>query len=224
MRKTRAEEIRKTLMSAMLAIIALYLLGKIFLSLIVDLVGSYLVAQHLAYIMAATIAWIIAYLAYRSYVGEGILVLKSIDINNILKGFVVALILATVSSVIRSVISNIVANELVTGSNTEDIALNSSLKGFLLITVSLVIVAPIVEELIFRGLVMDVLWELIGLNKAILISSVGFAVIHGTSLITLIFSFCMGLNLAYVYSKNRTLTESIIVHMLYNGAVTIGSL
>ncbi|AQQ09241.1 CAAX amino terminal protease self- immunity [Sedimentisphaera cyanobacteriorum] len=84
--------------------------------------------------------------------------------------------------------------------------------------VNIVLVAPFVEETIFRGLVQS------GLNSAtgrrglpIVITSAIFAVVHGAGVWThwpslMLFSLVLG----YAYEKKRSLTVCILLHSMFN--------
>ncbi len=75
------------------------------------------------------------------------------------------------------------------------------------------IVAPIIEELIFRGFALKFL-EKYGKNLAIVVSSLLFGVMHA-NLPQAIFAFFVGLVLGYVASK-YSIIWSIVLHILNN--------
>jgi len=75
-----------------------------------------------------------------------------------------------------------------------------------------VLVAPPVEELLFRGILLhrwSVKW---GLRRAILFSSLAFAVLHAAP----VGMFVFGCVMAVLYIRSRTLIVPIICHMLNN--------
>jgi hypothetical protein len=79
----------------------------------------------------------------------------------------------------------------------------------------MVIAAPILEELIFRGIILDGLLKKYSSTKSILISSLLFGLVHlnpwqfVTGLIIGIFS-------GWVYYRSRSLSYSIIIHASAN--------
>lgn len=79
-----------------------------------------------------------------------------------------------------------------------------------------VVVAPLVEEMLFRGILLPVLLKKVGLGTAVVISSILFAGIHQhlPSLAPL-FVLSVVLSLLYVYSGS--LWSSIILHAVFNG-------
>lgn len=83
-----------------------------------------------------------------------------------------------------------------------------------LILIVAVIIGPIVEELIFRKLLMDKL-GMYGDRIAIIVSAVAFGIFHG-NLYQLFYAALLGLLLAYVYSKTSNVLYPIAIHMSVN--------
>lgn len=82
-----------------------------------------------------------------------------------------------------------------------------------------VVIAPLFEEILFRGILLPVLARRFGVLAAVAAVSVLFALIHGhaPSLVTL-FLFSVVLCAGYLFT--RSLTTSIVMHALFN-AVTV---
>lgn len=80
---------------------------------------------------------------------------------------------------------------------------------------SSVIVGPLVEEIIFRYLLIGELSKFNNKLITILLGSFIFAIMH-TGLINIIYAFALGIILSVIYIKNRNLTSSIIVHSSAN--------
>jgi membrane protease YdiL (CAAX protease family) len=96
--------------------------------------------------------------------------------------------------------------------------------GYLaLVIVVVVILAPIFEELFFRGLFYPALRRRTGPTWAIIINGVVFGVIHFQPLFMLSL-ILVGIVLAYLYEKTDSLAAPIIAHSLYNLAVIMVSL
>jgi len=82
------------------------------------------------------------------------------------------------------------------------------------------------EELIFRGVLLYILIKRIGIQKAIIISAVGFGIYHWFSfqvwgnilqmVIFFIITGTMGLLLAYAYAKNFSLYIPVAIHLGWN--------
>ncbi len=89
------------------------------------------------------------------------------------------------------------------------------------------LVAPVVEELTFRGLGFAVVRDVAGVGPAILITGLAFGLAHGL-VIALPILACFGVILAVVRVRTESLYPAIILHATFNGlaliaAVTVGS-
>lgn len=78
-----------------------------------------------------------------------------------------------------------------------------------------VIVAPLVEELLFRGLLYGWLRSKYGLIAGRVVSSLVFAALHG-SIAVLLPTFLMGFGLALLYERTRALAPCVIAHATGN--------
>ena len=83
--------------------------------------------------------------------------------------------------------------------------------GFL----SIVVAAPILEELIFRGVMLDGLLKRYSPMKSILVSAIMFGIVHLNpwQFVTALF---IGILSGWVYYRTRSLTLSVIIHMAVN--------
>ena len=79
--------------------------------------------------------------------------------------------------------------------------------------------APIMEELVFRGWLLNLLKKY-GIIPAVLFSSLAFGLFHGT-LVQAFPAFIIGLILSYLALKYRSIIAGIIVHMLTNAISTL---
>lgn len=79
------------------------------------------------------------------------------------------------------------------------------------------VLAPIFEEIFFRGFCYSVLKARWGVRWAMILSSALFAFIHQNS-----FAFwpifVLGMGMAYLYEKRKTLVPSIVLHIVHNSA------
>ncbi len=99
----------------------------------------------------------------------------------------------------------------VPSNSTSDLVMESNI--WLIIAIA-VIIGPIVEELIFRKLLMDKL-GMYGDRIAIVVSAVTFGFFHG-NLYQFFYATLLGLVLAYLYSKTANVWYPILLHMLIN--------
>ncbi|URZ87724.1 CPBP family intramembrane glutamic endopeptidase [Floricoccus penangensis] len=105
-----------------------------------------------------------------------------------------------------------------------DMINNISLEYFIVFILSLAVFAPFMEELIFRGIFTSLFFQNKYKTLTIVISSIGFALIHGfDNIISFSMYFLMGLTLYLAYQRRWNLADSILVHALNNsiGAVVL---
>ncbi|ASK61224.1 CPBP family intramembrane metalloprotease [Virgibacillus phasianinus] len=82
------------------------------------------------------------------------------------------------------------------------------------------LVAPIVEEIIFRKIIFGTFYKKMNFFLAALLSALVFGIIHGEPEHILIYS-SMGFVFAYVYVKTKRIIVPIIVHMTLNSISVI---
>ena len=95
--------------------------------------------------------------------------------------------------------------------------------GLPLTIITVAVLAPIGEEIVFRGFALPGLASRLGATFAILITSAVFALIHlgpGIGVGILPVTFILGLAFAFVYHKTKSLILAIATHALHN-AITI---
>ena len=87
-----------------------------------------------------------------------------------------------------------------------------------------VVVAPLVEEMIFRGLFQTVLRSYLARPwLAIVLTSVLFCVVHADTLHWPAL-FVLSIGLGYAYEKSGSLFQSIFMHAMFNGVAILGAL
>lgn len=78
-----------------------------------------------------------------------------------------------------------------------------------------VVVAPVTEELFFRGFLFKGLREKYGWVNALMFSSIIFALFHG-QIATLIPTFLLGALFAYMYQRTESVLPGMILHFTVN--------
>jgi membrane protease YdiL (CAAX protease family) len=79
------------------------------------------------------------------------------------------------------------------------------------------ITGPLIEELFFRGIVLNGLLKLFNPRKAILLSAIVFGIFHGNPW-QFVPAFIIGLILGYVYWKTHSLLPCLFAHWFNNTA------
>lgn len=85
--------------------------------------------------------------------------------------------------------------------------------------ICVVIMAPVLEEILFRGFILGALKKAMHPWVAIFISALVFGIAHGTP-IGIIYATALGIVMGWICVKFDSVVPSIIFHMAYNGAVS----
>lgn len=84
--------------------------------------------------------------------------------------------------------------------------------------------APLVEELFFRGFLYPVLARRLGAILAVLLTAGGFSLIHVPQLKSawgpVLIVFLIGLLLTIVRAATRSVAAGVLIHMAYNGTIS----
>jgi CAAX protease family protein len=89
-----------------------------------------------------------------------------------------------------------------------------------LLFVTLVVLAPVCEEIFFRGYLYPALRNRMDMQPAMLINGAMFAAAHFEP-IGFLPRFFLGYGLCYIYEKRRNLSGPIAGHALYNGLILL---
>lgn len=107
-------------------------------------------------------------------------------------------------------------------------SINQTLQGGVLTQIAMVflavVIAPLIEETMFRGVVMNTWFKNNRYYADVLLSAVLFGVFHTTadlSFVTVTPYVVMGAVFALIYRKTGNLAVNIYTHMLYN-AIVVG--
>lgn len=93
--------------------------------------------------------------------------------------------------------------------------------------IAITIVAPIMEEYLFRGIIQSYFRGKVGPKKAILISSLAFSLLHYSgsqgiqNIFLLISLFLLSLYLGFIYEKTRSIISNVTLHVTFNIINTI---
>ncbi len=90
-----------------------------------------------------------------------------------------------------------------------------------LLLILVAVIAPIAEELFFRGMLYPVLRRRWGVGVAVVVNALVFAVIHVIPIL-IPGLFFVGLILAWVRERSGSVLPTILMHMIQNGVVMIG--
>ncbi|KXI78057.1 CAAX protease [Bacillus cereus] len=132
----------------------------------------------------------------------------------ILMGIVAVFLAQTIGSILDKSIFHLTTQSVNTSSNIEAAALSP------LALISIVILAPLVEELVFRYAAINILNRKFNKIGCILISSVFFSIMHFD--FPFVFGyFLIGLVLAAIYVRTNRLLVSFVIHATMNLIIVI---
>jgi membrane protease YdiL (CAAX protease family) len=103
------------------------------------------------------------------------------------------------------------------------LAQNASLNDRLLLIGTALVIAPVAEELIFRGYIFGVLCRYAGRWWSLLISALVFAAIHA-HIPSLAGLFALAVTLTLVYEGTGSLWAPILMHSFFNGITVVFTL
>lgn len=92
--------------------------------------------------------------------------------------------------------------------------------SIIVILLSLGIIAPFIEELIFRGLILHELKKIMPIPAAILLQAFLFGIYHG-NLYQAIYAVVLGIILGYLCYKTGSIFAPILLHIFYNSSSLI---
>ncbi|MCL2438199.1 MAG: CPBP family intramembrane metalloprotease [Coriobacteriia bacterium] len=90
--------------------------------------------------------------------------------------------------------------------------------GLIAAVISIVILAPFIEELVFRVIIFDTLAQKVSIAAAVVLQGLIFSFYH-FSLWAAVPNFLLALACVYLVQKCRTALPAILLHVLYNAAV-----
>ena len=114
-----------------------------------------------------------------------------------------------VGNIINQIIEGIKGSEVI---NPLDTVIN--LSNIVPLIIVVVILTPIIEEFVFRGVLLDKLRRF-GDKTAIIFTALVFGLFHG-NFSQFFYAFALGLIFAYITIKTNTIRYSIVLHMLVN--------
>ena len=159
---------------------------------------------------------------------------KSINLKRVLVAFIIAILAQLIIISSTSLVSYITGQKII-GNADGMISDGTPIQMLILISITTLLLAPIFEEIMFRGLFMDGIFNTSRKLKAspktattisIILTSILFGIAHISSLdLSGLVVFCatggLGAYLAYLRIKTGSLTLGIITHALFNSVTVI---
>ncbi|WP_278926685.1 CPBP family intramembrane glutamic endopeptidase [Staphylococcus auricularis] len=153
---------------------------------------------------------------YKTYSGERIKRIRLKDVGFIILFFVILRVIA----VVGTSLNNILSGNKTSGNDDAIYQLanyTDSILPFLTLILSISIVAPILEEITFRGLITSKLFKYGRMWLPLIVSSIIFGFLHApTELVPLLMYSSMGAIFYLAYARRHSILDSILVHFLNN--------
>ena len=91
--------------------------------------------------------------------------------------------------------------------------------------ISIIVLIPICEEIVFRGVIFGYLKKRYNLIVSLIIQALAFGFMHG-NIVQGIYTFILGLVLGIIYIYTNSLYGSMLMHIIYNllGSVVLSKL
>ena len=92
------------------------------------------------------------------------------------------------------------------------------------LTIFGITLAPLMEELFFRGFLYPVLARGLGMTPAIFVTALAFALLHGSQLMyswgPVLVIFLVGVVLTMIRAHKKSVAAGLLVHIAYNGTIS----
>lgn len=158
--------------------------------------------------------WLIKTAPRSSYIDKQTPLPLVTSVFYIIGGVIVAFVTQAITASITAMIRGTAAQS----ENTADLIGITNTNPLFILTI--VIIAPFLEEVVFRKVLFGGLTNKLPVGVAALFSSVVFAVIHFDFAYLLVYTG-MGLVFCYFYYKTKRLFVSFCIHALMNGTVLL---
>lgn len=139
--------------------------------------------------------------------------IKSLQFNN-LKHYVTIVMTTIVMLMYLAVLNVVLPHGL--GVDESNIVIEPTISEIILYVVVLTIVAPIWEEIVFRGMFFMKLSQRFSTLSSAVISAFIFTLGHPLTVGSILYIFGIGICLAYTYKKTNNLLVPIGIHVLNN--------
>lgn len=128
------------------------------------------------------------------------------------------ILLYYIPPIILGIVSNYLVNIIKIVYNDKEYIRSQTIinsQPILMIVITTILISPLLEEIVFRGVLFEEIRNNIDSKYAIIISAILFAIIHG-NITQGIYALIVGLYLGYLKSKFDNIIIPITVHILMN--------
>lgn len=201
--------------------------GDDYTSFMVQVINDYSTGDGVAWtsIIYAAVTAAVAFWLYKKYCREGKLSWLSDKSNNLPLTICGIVLFATGMQYVTLYLMNALASSFPTWlEEYEELMESAGISSTMtpLMIVYAIILGPVCEEFIFRGITFYAAKKAMPVYYAILVQAIMFGAFHMNKLQG-IYAFVLGLGLGYIMYLYDSLVITIIIHILFNFIGTIGS-
>ncbi len=182
--------------------LAARILGNTTWQLLISIIPQYLIAMP---VLAFIIAFKMPHKAPEK---------RKVGFGWFLLFFMMSYSIIYVSNIVATIINSIISSMAGASISTYEVQSIIMDGNIYVVSFFTVICAPIIEELIFRKLIID-RCEYYGEAASALVSGLAFGIFHG-NLSQAIYAFCLGYFFALIYNKTGKVYITIFIHMIVN--------
>ena len=201
-----------------------FFLGALFKEYTNLFIESALISRKVAYLLSVIIVCILIYIGIKKKIISKIRMdFDEINLGNLFKWTFICMLCTILSVCFTIFLLSFSESPWVVSSNISsdnNILLGSEKVIYFIATA---IGAPVVEELVYRGVLIGILRKYCDIRIAIILSSIIFGVLHFTSISVIFNAIIMGIAFSYMYVKTDNLAISMTMHGVLNGAVVLKS-
>jgi membrane protease YdiL (CAAX protease family) len=146
--------------------------------------------------------------------------LRSIKVNLLVISLIVGFSLTVISDEIDRLIQIIIKIPESFRLIYEKFLVINSISDFFIVVFSAVILAPVLEEMLFRGFLQTSLENNLNIKVAVIVTSIIFAIFHAYPWV-LLQIFIIAIVMGVMAWKSNSIIPSIIVHLINNGIALI---
>ena len=184
-----------------------YLTGYFIESANIDLVFAILISS--------IVTLLIVFLIYRKNTA------KELDLGKMsIKNIGIVVMLGITLNILVSYVIYVFDLDRLSPGHAELMELLLGNSTFIITLLAMGIFGPILEEVIFRGIIYKELKKIANYWVAMILQALIFGVIHG-NLLQGTYAFILGIIMAVIYDKSKSLVSAIIFHIAFNSASVI---
>ena len=201
-----------------------FFLGTLFREYTDSFIESTFIARKTAYILVVVVICLLIYFGIKKRILSGIRIdFDETNFSNLLKWTFLCCVCTIMSFCFTMFLFSFSDSAWVVGSNVSSDSSKLLFGEKIIYLIASSIGAPVMEELIYRGVLIGFLKKYCNINAVIIVSSLIFGILHFTSIAVIFNATLMGLAFSYMYVKTDNLAFSMMMHGILNCVVILKS-